>query len=193
MSNLSRVREQSLHAWKLIATGFLMICLAGGVLPARAQNDLQDQQGPVMQSPTVFLIFWLPTGAHFDPSGATGDTTYESLMSRFFTDVSASSYLNIMSQYPGTCGPPTLATTQSCLSTVAVGGSFVDTRAYTHAGTAADPLQDADIQTEVTNFITANSVSPRSQYGILCLYRSEYQRVCHGHRMHGHRFLRLSQ
>jgi hypothetical protein len=37
---------------------------------------------------------------------------------------------------------------------------FVDTRAYPHAGTAADPLLDADIQTEVTNIITTNSLTP---------------------------------
>lgn len=159
MSNSNRVRR-SLHARRLLATGSLLIWLACGALAARAQNDLQDLGGPVMQSPTVFLIFWQPPGTHFDPSGTAGDTTYENVIKRFFTDVPGSTYLNILSQYPGFCGPPTLTTTQSCFGTGTLGGTFVDTRAYPHAGTAADPLQDLDIQTEVTNFITANSVTP---------------------------------
>ena len=36
----------------------------------------------------------------------------------------------------------------------------VDTRAYPHAGTVNDPLQDADIQTEVTNFINHYNLTP---------------------------------
>jgi hypothetical protein len=139
------------------------MCLAGGALSARAQNDLQDQGGPVMQSPKVYLIFWLGTdpNAHFDPSGAAGDATYESVIRRFFTDVSASTYLNIMSQYPGVCEPPSLTTTQPCFGTVTVAGSTVDTTTvYPEAGDPAHPLQDSDIRTEVTNFIAANSVTP---------------------------------
>jgi hypothetical protein len=56
---------------------------------ARAQNDVQDHGGPAMQSPTVYLIFWLPSGFHFDPSGATGDTTFENLMVRFLATFQA--------------------------------------------------------------------------------------------------------
>jgi hypothetical protein len=137
---------------------FLLVAGAG----AQAVNDVTDNGGPVMQSPAVHLIFWLPSGFHYDPSNtAAADTTYENLMSRFFTDISGSTYLNIMSQYPGVCGPPTIPNTTRCFGTVTVGGTTVDTAAYTtHAGTARDPLTDADMQAEVTRYINANHLTP---------------------------------
>jgi hypothetical protein len=158
MKNLGLANRRC-PARSLLVTALLAILVVAAI-PAHAQNDLQDQGGPVMQQPRVFLIFWLPTGQHFDPGGASGDTTYENLMQRFFTDVSGTSYLNIMSQYPGLCSPPALTTTQPCFGGVTVGGTFVDTHAYPHSGSASDPLQDSDVRTEVTNFITANSLTP---------------------------------
>lgn len=159
MNNSGPFSGPMYHAGKLITAALMTILLAAAI-PARAQSDLQDQGGPVMQQPQVFLIFWLPSGQHFDPSGASGDTSYENLMQRFFVDVSGTSYLNIMGQYPGTCEPPALGTTQPCFGRVTVGGTFVDTRAYPHSGSASDPLQDSDIRTEVTNFITAHGLTP---------------------------------
>ncbi|MGA8222616.1 MAG: hypothetical protein WB780_13265 [Candidatus Acidiferrales bacterium] len=139
--------------------------------PLQAQDDIQDQGGPIMQGPiTVFLIFWLPNGAVYDTkSGLTppGIGNYETVMQSFFTNVSGSSYFNVLFQYPGTCGVFTVA--QTCLSTVSVGGSFMDTRPYCHgtsttcakqAGTSSDPLLDADIQQEVQNIVNANQLTP---------------------------------
>jgi hypothetical protein len=127
----------------------------------QAVTALVDGGGNVMQSPTIFLIFWLPTGFHYDSTGtAAADTTYEGLMGRFFTDVSGSAYLNILSQYPGTCGPPIIATQTPCFGAVTLGGTTVDTHAYPHAGTTADPLSDADMQTEVSTFITGRGLTP---------------------------------
>ena len=153
--------QERISRWRsLFGAGFLCMLLVALAIPAGAQNDLQELGGPVMQAPTVYLIFWLPSGVHYDPSGAAGDTTYENLMARFFSDVSGSSYLNIVSQYPGVCGPPNLATTQPCFGPVTVGKTFVDTQAYPHTGTAGDPLQDSDIQTEINGFIAANGLTP---------------------------------
>jgi hypothetical protein len=82
-------------------------------------------------------------------------------MSRYFTDMSGSNYLNILSQYPGVCGPPNLANQTPCFGAVTVGQTTVDTRAYTtHAGTAADPLTDADMQAEVNRVITNQTLTP---------------------------------
>jgi hypothetical protein len=134
---------------------FLMITVS-----ASAQ-DLQDNSGPVMQATTVYPIFWLPAGFHFDTTAsATADSTYEAVIQQFFADVSNGRYLNIVSQYPSSCVPPNIPNNQSCFGKINMVASPVDTHPYPHAGTVADPLQDADIQTEVTNFITQNNLTP---------------------------------
>jgi hypothetical protein len=142
---------------KLLACVLLLLASGGAQV-----NDLTDSGGPIMNAPTVHLIFWLPSGFHYDPSNtATADTTYENLMTRFFTDVSGSTYLNIVSQYPGLCGLPAASTGTPCFGGVTVGAGTVDTSAYTtHTGTAADPLTDADMQAEVTRFINNQNLTP---------------------------------
>lgn len=149
------------RAWtrELLALALVFLCVpAAG---AQSVNALTDHAGPVMQAPTVFLIFWLPSGFHYDSSStAAADTAYESLMSRFFTDISGSGYLNILSQYPGVCGPPNLSNQTPCFGGVTVRGTTIDTSAYTtHAGTATSPLTDADMQAEVRKFITAQKLT----------------------------------
>jgi len=127
--------------------------------------DVEDTGGPIMQGPTtVYLIFWLPSGFNFDSSSTNGDTNYQNLMTRFFTDVSGSSYLNILAQYPGTCGS-NVPTAQTCLGSITATPLPVDTTAYNQfnaasVGTAAQPLQDSDIQSEVQKLITANGITP---------------------------------
>src|SRR5215470_13672408 len=142
----------------------LLVCLLALTTMSAAQSvtALVDGGGPVMQARTIFLIFWLPPGFHYDSSNtAAADTTYENLMRRWFTDLSGSTYFNILSQYPGTCSPPTIPTASSCFGSITVGGTTVDTRAYAAGtGTATSPLSDADIRTEVTNFITTNKLTP---------------------------------
>jgi hypothetical protein len=137
-------------------TGKLLTCVLLLLAGAGAQvNDLTDNGGPIMNAPTVHLIFWLPNGFHYDPSNtAAADTTYENLMTRFFTDISGGTYLNILSQYPGLCGLPNTSPGTPCFGGVTVGAGTVDTGSYTtHAGTAQDSLTDADMQAEITRFI----------------------------------------
>jgi hypothetical protein len=150
----------------------LLLVLLGSAIPASAQLcdpsnscDVEDNGGPVMQGPTtVFLIFWLPAGFHFDSSSSNGDTNYQNLMTRFFTDVSGSSYLNTLAQYPATCGS-SVPTSQSCLGAIIAKPLPLDTAAYTQfnsssVGTANQPLQDSDIQSEVQKIITQNGITP---------------------------------
>lgn len=144
-----------------LLTGVLLLALVVSATTAGlAQNDVEDQGGPVMQAPKVFLIFWLPPSFHFDSSGSTGDTTYQAIVQRFFSDVSAGSYLNIISQYPGICAPPNISTQKSCFGSVTVASVFLETRPYPHAGTFSDPLTDSDIRGEVANFIAQRNLTP---------------------------------
>jgi hypothetical protein len=101
---------------------------------------------------------------HLDPSGkSANDTKYMNIMQTFFSDLSGSTYLNIVSQYPGKCRPPNIPLAQSCYGagSVVVNKAVTVTTAYPHAGTAAAPLQDvADIQqTLITTFINNNNIA----------------------------------
>ncbi len=112
--------------------------------PPQPTCNLIQGSGPIMKNPVIYNVFWLPTGVHYE-SGATaaGDTSYQSLLNRWAADIGGNDYYNIVTQYPGSNGTPA--------NSVAFGGSFLDTAAYPHAGTQADPLSDADIQAEATH------------------------------------------
>jgi uncharacterized repeat protein (TIGR01451 family) len=129
---------------------------------ADSSKDLNAGSGNIMPSATVYLDFWLGTGK--DTGGTTvsntyegtgpGNTNYENLITRFITDLAAgtSQYHNLVTQYSGNNG--------TVGDSVSFGGSTVDTtNAYPHAGTTGDPLQDADIQAEVTRAVAANGWS----------------------------------
>lgn len=115
--------------------------------------------GPVMHNVTNYAIFWLPEGYHFDTpsidplySGAS-DASYEALVGEFFRDLSNTSYYSVIQQYTDSAGTPGLATT--------FGGAWVDTTPYPDSeGTHANPLQDSDIQAEVSKAMAANGWSP---------------------------------
>ena len=111
-------------------------------------KDLLAGSGQVMTSTTIYYVFWLPTGLHYE-ADAAGDTNYENLLTRWANDLGSSQFLNLISQYSGTNG--TVGTS------VTFGGSWTDATAYPHAGTTADPLTDSDIQTEVKSAVAANA------------------------------------
>jgi uncharacterized repeat protein (TIGR01451 family) len=112
-----------------------------------SSQDLPPGNGQVMTSTTVYYDFWLPTGQHYE-ADAAGDTRYENLLIQWAQDLGGSQFHNLVTQYYGTNG--------TINNTVTYGGSSVNTAAYPHAGTTADPLQDTDIQAEVHNAVTTN-------------------------------------
>lgn len=173
---LSRCRYA---APNLFAAGALLFLCSIASKPARGQSPCGSYNpqictdvitasllgnGPVMQAPyQIYLLFWLPQGFSLDPSAmASNDVKYESILKNFFTDLSGSNYLDIVSQYPAPCGPPSIPANQSCFGSgsLNIKSQVVITTAYPHAGTHNDPLQDTDIQTVVTNYITSNNVAP---------------------------------
>ena len=105
--------------------------------------------GAVMQGYKAYTIFWAPA-AHSIPSN------YQALINRWFDDVGGSSLLNIATQY-FQFAPPTypFANVQNVSS---LGATWLDSfNPYPHAGSAADPLLDSDIQAEVQRAITTNA------------------------------------
>ena len=112
-----------------------------------SSQDLPAGSGQVMTSTTIYYVWWLPTGQHYE-SSAAGDTNYENLLIQWAQDLGSSQFLNLISQYSGTNG--TVGTS------VTYGGGWTDTAAYPHAGSTGDPLTDGDIQSEVASAVAAN-------------------------------------
>lgn len=124
------------------------------VLPLQATaqtvDSLTSSGGAVMLSSTTYAIYWLPSGATFEPSGS--DARYQSLIQRFLNDVGGTAYYNLVTQYPdGSNHAPTTSST--------LGGTAIDTTPYPTAGTVAAPLADGDLQAEVTRAMAAHGWS----------------------------------
>lgn len=148
-----------------IGAALAMLCGAAGL--ANAQNNLRydnRNNGPVLLNPiSVYIIYWFPNGVIADPGYSNGLGDFTLVVDGFFgfkdgstQGVSGSAYLNIATQYPGTCGQGQCVL-QNVAGAVKLVDSFVETRAYPHAGTQLDPLQDSDIRDEVTRSIAAKS------------------------------------
>jgi len=140
-----------------------MICLAGicgaaWMMPAMGQTNIPYGGGPVMQTATVYLVFWLPPNNNFDTAVANGIGNYETLLTDFFVNVAPSTYYSVVGQYTGMCNSNTCLV-QNAPNAVHIGATFVVTGAYPHAGTQNDPLLDADIQNEVQSLITQYGLS----------------------------------
>jgi hypothetical protein len=142
----------------------LMACLCltlAWPAPSRG-TSLAYSGGPVMaDTMRVHLIYWVPSGVVLEPAAGDGVGNFETLTQHFFSDLAASNYLAIATQYPGTCaGAPCVLSNRP--GSLVLGGSWVDTREYpTHgvagvAGSQANPLLDTDIQSEVTRAISVN-------------------------------------
>lgn len=126
---------------KLAAHNAAAVAAAGG---AASPSDLTYHNGPVMRDVTNYLIFWNPTATAYA-------SNYQSVLERYFTDVSSTPFMNIVTQFGDSSGLPVP-------STVHLGGSWVDTsNAYPHAGTFTDPVLRSDVQDEINRAITANS------------------------------------
>jgi len=141
-----------------------------GSCPALAASNLNNHGGATMQnSLRAFLIYWLPSGAILDSSVSNGIGNFETLTQRFYSDLSATPYLNIVTQYPGQCGS-NQCVLENITGAAALGGGFVDTQAYpSNKGTATNPLQDSDIRDEVTRAISQNhwSVNENSEFFVI--------------------------
>jgi hypothetical protein len=124
----------------------LLLLLALGLSGAQAAgNDVTYHGGPVLQSPTVYIVLWLPSGRHIEPSG--NDATVQSRLGQVAQDLSGTHYLGVLTQY-------------SASSQVRSRGLWVDLTPYPHAGTEADPLQASDYGDAVKRAMANNGWKP---------------------------------
>lgn len=138
-----------------------------GASPAY-DGSLEYQGGVVQHDPTLYAIFWLPSGdhscanlpCHYEPgiidgdfgNTSTGYLGYAGLMDRYLQDVGSTGEAMVASQYYDT----TSGFARSIGTSYHFGGQWRDTSAYPHSGSGSDPLQDADIQGAVNRALTAN-------------------------------------
>ena len=106
----------------------------------KSKPDLPRGTGAIIHSATTSLVFWQPTGQSLDSTPA-GDAAYKALQQRWVQDAGATAYSHLLTQYYDDAG--------HISDSISLGGTYVDTTAYPHAGTQADPLTDADIHAEV--------------------------------------------
>jgi hypothetical protein len=148
----------------------IALCSHAGPLHAQTLSYNTTANGRVLQRPvTAYIIYWFPPGVIADTSLYDGFGSFTIDVDLFFGDrvlpldvpgVSNSSYLNILTQYPASCGSPACALVNGP-GAVKLGDSFIERLAYPHAGAAnnagtqANPLTDADIQAEVQRAIAA--------------------------------------
>jgi uncharacterized repeat protein (TIGR01451 family) len=119
-------------------------------------NLANPGNGEIMPTTNTYLIFWLPSGFHYSAgTTAATDTAYENQIIKYFQDVGGSQILNTTTQYCGNNGCPADTSTYQAM--------IVDTTAYPHqmagdpTGSSTNQLVQSDINTEVSNQITANS------------------------------------
>ena len=130
----------------------------------------------VMNPVNVYLIFWLPTDAHFEDAaaGAAGDTNYESLIEQYFTDISGSEMYNILTQYyDQQYQNGQVVSTTYHPNTLTVAGTYVDTQPYPQS-----PLVNSDIESEVTSAIQQNGWATDQNHNIYFVYTGHNVREC---------------
>lgn len=123
---------------------------------ATSGGNLTYHNGPVMHTNRVYAIYWVPPGY-------TVDSGYESLINRYFGDVSADSgkSSNVYfsgTQYYDTAGSVAYASTFA--------GSYVDTSPLPASGCSDSYtsvcVTDAQLQSEISRVIKANGWTPNS-------------------------------
>jgi hypothetical protein len=129
---------------------FSVAVILVGASPVASATNLSNHGGPIMQSVTPILVFWLPPNTHFllPPSdNSATDQVYENNIKTFFANLSGTAYLNITTQYGGPCSL-NACTAPRNQGAIAAANVIIDTDPYPQS-----PLQDSDIHTELQNLI----------------------------------------
>lgn len=118
--------------------------------------NLAYHNGPVMHANRVYAIYWVP-------AGYTVDSGYESLINRYFGDVSADNGKTSNVYYSDT---QYYDTTGSIAYSSGFAGSYVDTSPLPASGCrdsyTSVCITDAQLQSEISRVIKANGWTPSS-------------------------------
>jgi len=128
--------------------------------------------GPVISNVQVIVVLW---GTHVvTTSPADGTAT----LAQFYTDIISSRYYDLLTEYTtaGIVGNDGVSTSNQTITHGSSGGTVTITPSKCAGGSAtACILLDSDIQTELTNQITAKNLpAPQSVAGIVNTYYAIY-------------------
>jgi hypothetical protein len=122
--------------------------------PRRSHGiELTYRSGPVMGGRTTsYAIFWVPPGHILDPRG---DQRFEQIVERYLRDVGGTRYYGILTQYSH-ASDGSAVFDGPILNASALGGVWIDRRAYPGGGGKDHPLHLADVQDEIKRAIRVN-------------------------------------
>jgi hypothetical protein len=170
--------ETLIRVFRRVATASLLPAVLLCARGASAQSALSYHGGAVIGSPAVRVIFWVPEGRHLERPGHGNDRRFISLISQFFGDLGGSSYYGVLLQY-------SLDTSHHVVTggplkrRVAFDGAYLDTTAYPHAGTKADPLPDTALPVEIRRVMAA-AHWPATPNTIVLLFTAADTVLCEG-------------
>lgn len=120
-------------------------------------GPLSSSGGPVMHNPEIYIIFWEPSGYHYDNNDTysinPSDALYEKIMEGFFINATNSAWMSVAQQYTDGSGAPGMSITLK--------GVIHDSTAFpcgSGCNSVTTPLSDADVQSEVASDVTKYSL-----------------------------------
>ena len=140
--------------------------------PPDAVTSLDYHGGPTLTSSTVYAIFWAPRGDTFESSG---NTSYESLITRYLNDTGGSSLYNVVTQYYS----ENSGVRRYIRNASNVGGVYVVVNPYLVAATIAQPLRDREIHTEILKVMKAIGWNPANGH-MFFVYTTDRVQNCIG-------------
>jgi hypothetical protein len=174
MVSFQRIGMRIARVFAVPALIVLSMAVPGPRPASAAAPYLTYHGGAVMHGATVYTIFWIPTGRHFESSYK--DAAFESGVQQFFQDIAGSPYADIATQYSHDA-QGNLVKNGPILNQITVGGSWIDTTPYPHSGTENDPLQVADYHDAVSRALAANHWTPGID-AIFFVYTTENVELC---------------
>jgi hypothetical protein len=110
-----------------------------------------------MATTTTYAIYWLPAGAHFEPSGR--DAHYRAVIERFLRDVGGTPFYGLLTQYSRD-EHGHLVRNGPIANRSAFAGAYVDPTPYPHARYGRTVLMAADLVALAHRVFTATGWTP---------------------------------
>ena len=140
--------------------------------PPDGVSSLDYHGGPTLTTSTSYAIFWAPRGSSFE---ASGSSAYQSLLTRYLSDVGGSPLYRVVTQYYR----ETSNARQDIRNASSLGGVYIDSSPYPEAATTAHPLRDREIQGEILRVMRVTGWTPTAGH-VFFVYTTDRAQSCIG-------------
>jgi hypothetical protein len=140
--------------------------------PPDAVTSLDYRGGPTLTNSTSYAIFWTPHGDLYE---SAGNTSYETLITRYLKDVGGTFLYNIITQYYSDSS----GVRRDIRNASTLGGVYVDVNPYPVAATTAHPLRDREIQREILKVMKATGWNAMGGH-VFFVYTANHVQSCIG-------------